>query len=150
MWGLLKREEPEAEPLPKPVSLTGVPIARPVLRPVTGASNPGPQPSALIPSPKQRRKRVQVEGLFLEAQPEPLVHAKALLELIQTYAEEKMGKYVPQSHLERTYLQMCAQNDWEPRHWTAIGRRLGRLTDRRTVKRDGKRFRAYRIPRARC
>ena len=30
----------------------------------------------------------------------------------------------------------------EPRHWTAIGRRLGRLADRRTLKRDGKQFRA--------
>jgi hypothetical protein len=32
---------------------------------------------------------------------------------------------------------MGAQNEWKPRHCTAIGRRLGRLTDRRTLKRDG-------------
>jgi uncharacterized protein (DUF4415 family) len=146
VWGLFKREQRAAELLSKPVSQIGGPTTRPIPRSISGVSNSGPHPSAPISSPKRRGKRVQVEGLFLEAEPEPLVHAKALLWLIQTQCPEKMGKYVPQSHLARTYQQMCAQNDWKPRHWTAIGRRLARLTDRRTVKRDRKRFRAYRIP----
>ena len=146
MWGLFKRVQPAAELLSKPVSQIGGPTTRPIPSPISDVSNPGPQPSASISNPKRHRKRVQVEGLFLEAEPEPLMHARALLQLVQTECPETMGKYVPQSHLERTYRQMCTQNEWKPKHWTAIGRRLGRLTDRRTVKRDGKRFRAYRIP----
>ena len=145
-WRLLRRAQTAAELLPKPVSQIGDPTTRPLPRPISGASNSGSRRHARIPSLKRRRKRVQVEGLFLEAEPEPLMHARALLQLVQTECPDKMGKYVPQSHLERTYRQMCTQNDWKPWHWTAIGRRLGRLTDRRTVKRDGERFRAYRIP----
>ena len=129
---------------------TGVPdcgpITGPVPRSISSILNSGPQPSAPISSSKRLRKRVQVEGLFLEAEPVPLMHAKVLLQLVQIECPEKMGKYVPQSHLERTYRQMCTQNEWKPRHWAAVGRRLGRLTERRIVKRDGKRFRAYRIP----
>jgi hypothetical protein len=144
--GLFRRKQPTAELLSKPVSQIGGPTTRPIPRSISGVSNSGPHPSVPVSSPKRRRKRVQVEGLFLEAEPEPLMHARALLQLVQTECPEKMGKYVPQSNLERTYRQMCTQNEWSPKHWTAIGRRLGRLTDRRTVKRDGKRFRAYRIP----
>lgn len=132
--------------LPKPVARIGGPTTGPIPRSISGVSDTGSQHRACIPSPKRRRKRVQVEGLFLEAEPEPLIHARALLQLVQTECPDKMGKYVPQSHLERTYRQMCMQNDWKRRHWTAIGRQLIGLTDRRIVKRSGKRFRAYRIP----
>lgn len=146
MRGLFKRAQTAAERLPKPVSQIGGPTKGPVPRSISGVSNSGPQRHAPIPSSKRRRTRVQVEGLFLEAEPEPLIHTKALLRLVQTECPEKMGKYVPQSHLERTYRQMCTQNDWRPKHWTAIGRQLAGLTDRRIVKRSGKRFRVYRIP----
>jgi hypothetical protein len=145
-WRLFKGKQPAAELLAKPVSQIGVPNTRPLPDPISSASNSGPQPPTPIANPKRRRKRVQVEGLFLEAEPEPLMHARVLLQLVQTECPEKMGKYVPQSHLERTYRQMCMQNDWKRRHWTAIGRQLIGLTDRRIVKRSGKRFRAYRIP----
>jgi len=145
-WRLFKGAQMAAELLPKPVSQIGDPPTRPLPRPISGASDSSSQRRARTPGPKRRRKQVRVEGLFLEAEPEPLMHARALLQLVQTECPDKMGKYVPQSHLARTYRQMCTQNDWKPWHWTAIGRRLGSLADRRTVKRDGKRFRAYRIP----
>ena len=65
------------------------------------------------------------------------------------YAEDAIGKYIPQSQLERFYGELCEREGWTPRSWTAIGRRLKGLTDRRRLKRNGKQFRAYRIPRAR-
>jgi hypothetical protein len=78
------------------------------------------------------------------------VHAKALLRQIQLHAEDVIGTYIPQSHLQRFYHELCEREGWEPRSWTAIGRRLNSLTDRRRLKRNGKQFRAYKIPRGRC
>jgi hypothetical protein len=146
MRGLIKRAQTAAEQLPKRVYQIGSPTTGPIPRSISGTSKSGSQHRACIPGPKRRRKRVQVEGLFLEPEPEPLMHARAILRLVQTECPDKNGKYVPHSHLERTYRQMCAQNDWKPMHWTAIGRQLAGLTDRKIVKRGGKRFRAYKIP----
>ena len=145
---LLKGQDPVAEVL-EPVPLTLAPIADSTPRPAKLTPNHNTQRCVSTVSRKRRRKPVRVEALFLEREPEALVHARALLQLIQVECPEKVGGYVPQSHLERAYQQMCAQNDWTPRHWYAIGRRLNGLTDRRRLKRNGRQFRAYRIPRAR-
>ena len=145
--GLLKREEQEAMPV-KPVPLSVTPVVDSPLRPLSGRSNCDSLRGPSTPSRKRRRKPVRVEALFLEPDPEPLVHARALIQLIQTECPEKIGGYIPRAHLESAYKQMCAQNDWKPRHWSAIGRRLNRLTDRRRLKRNGRQFCAYRIPRA--
>ena len=64
------------------------------------------------------------------------------------YAEETVGTYVPRSELERFYGELCAREGWTRRHWAAVGRQLNQLTDRRRLKRNGKQFRAYRIPSA--
>ncbi len=77
------------------------------------------------------------------------MHAMAILQQIQMYAEDVIGTYIPQSQLERFYGELCEREGGTPRSWTAIGRRLNGLTDRRRLKRNGKQFRAYRIPRAR-
>jgi uncharacterized protein with PIN domain len=66
---------------------------------------------------------------------------------IQTYAEDAIGKYVPQSHLERFYCELCKERGWERKHWCVIGSELGKLTDRVLKKRGTKRFMVYKIPR---
>lgn len=145
--GLLKREELWAEPLPKPVSpITG---PEPCSQPVHPNAAPNRMPlfETRTGVQKQRRTRVQIARLYPETPPEPLKHARALLQLIQTECPHLCGKYIPQSDLARTYRELCAQEQWKPRHWTAIGRRLGKLTDKKNVKRNGSRFVAYRIPR---
>ena len=87
-------------------------------------------------------------NLYPAPEPVPRAHARAILEQIQMYAEETVGTYVPQSELERFYGELCEREGWTRRHWAAVGRQLNQLTDRRRLKRNGKQFRAYRIPRA--
>ena len=96
-------------------------------------------------APKRRRKRIQVESLYREV--EPRRHALALLRLIQAECPQIVGKHVPHLHLERTYRELCELERWKPRHWTSLSRHLGDLTHKRVIKRDGRRFSAYRIPR---
>ena len=147
--GLLKREEQKAEPL-KPVPRTLTPIADSALRPAKVAPDYDPQLCASTLSRKRRRKPAPLGSLYPQPEPEPLVHAKALLRQIQLHAEDVVGTYIPQSHLQRFYHELCEREGWTPRSWTAVGRRLNGLTDRRRLKRNGRQFRAYRIPRARC
>ena len=83
-----------------------------------------------------------------EPQAEAQVQAEALLHEIQTYAEDVIGKYVPQSHLDRFYGELCERKGWEPKHWCVSGSELGKITDRVLKKRGTKRFMVYKIPRA--
>jgi hypothetical protein len=61
-------------------------------------------------------------------------------------APKRLG-YIPHAHLERTYVELCRLEGWAQIHWTALGREMGKLTDRKKVKRNGKALRVYRIPR---
>ena len=114
-------------------------------RPRSVGPNRSTRPAAQA-TPKRRRNRVQVDGLYLEREPEIVRHARALLELIQEQCPEKVGRYIPHTHLDRTYRELCEREGWKARTWAAIARRLGRITRKRLVKRDGSRFIAYRIP----
>ena len=91
------------------------------------------------------RKRVRVEGLYLEREPEPKLHAQALLALIQDECPEKVGSFIPCSHLDRAYRELCDHEGWRALSWMAIARALGTLTRRRLLKRNGVRFVAYRL-----
>jgi hypothetical protein len=95
---------------------------------------------------KRRRKPVRVERLYLEPEPEPKRHARALLQLIREECPEKIGKFIPHTHLDQTYRELCQHEGWEPRNWAAIARPLSTLTRKRLLKRNGTRFVAYRIP----
>jgi hypothetical protein len=104
-----------------------------------------PQSEALTKGPKRRRKRIEIENIYPEkSQSEAFIHATALLDLLK--AECTPGRYIKKKQLERTYHELCAAEGWNPRHWTAIARRLGKLTDKRTAKENGKKFVAYRVP----
>ena len=144
--GLLKREEQKAEPL-KPVPRSLTPIADSALRPARATPDSDSQRCASTRNLKRRRKPALVGSLYPQPEPEPLTHARVLLEQIQVHAEDVVGTYIPQSQLQRFYKELCERAGWTPRSWSAIGRRLNSLTDRRRLKRNGKQFRAYKIPR---
>ena len=133
---LLRRSECMAQLVPQPVTPTAAPNHYP---------NPLSLPAAQTVIRKRRRKRVRVESLYLEREPEPKLHAQALLELIQDECPEKVGSFIPRSHLDRAYRELCDQEGWQALSWMAIARALGTLTRRRLLKRNGVRFVAYRL-----
>ncbi len=124
---LLKREI-EIEPLDEPAA------RRPTLKAVA--------------SPKRRAKSFPVVLLYPESEPEPQSQAEAVLSEIQKYAEHAIGSYVPSTHLQRFYGEMCQERGWKRKHWCVMGHELGKLTERVCKKRGDKRFMAYKIPRA--
>jgi uncharacterized protein with PIN domain len=61
---------------------------------------------------------------------------------------EAVGKFVPMRQLERFYGELCEREGWQPKHWHVIGREMTQLTKKVLKKRKGRRFMAYKIPRA--
>ena len=104
-----------------------------------------PQSEALTKGPKRRRKPIEFENIYPEtSRSEAFIHATALLDLLK--AECTPGRYIKKPQLERMYAEVCAHEGWEPRHWTAIARHLGKLTNKTTAKEHGKKVVAYRVP----
>jgi hypothetical protein len=104
-----------------------------------------PQSEALTKGPKRRRKSIEIENIYPEKSlSEAFIHATALLDLLK--AECTPGRYIKQKQLERWYAEVCVHEGWQPRHWTAIARQLGKLTNKRTKKKNGKKDVAYRVP----
>ena len=68
------------------------------------------------------------------------------MQIIQDECPEKVGKYISHSHLKRMYGEICDRMGWTLRHWTWFARGLSEITIKKEVKRDGRRFVAYRIP----
>lgn len=104
-----------------------------------------PQSEALTKGPKRRRKPIEIENIYPEkSESEAFIHATTLLDLLK--ADCTPGKYIKQKQLERWYADVCVHEGWQPRHWTAIARQLGKLTDKRTKKENGKKVVGYRVP----
>jgi hypothetical protein len=136
----LRRRESGAQTVPLSVPSIDVPKYYPQPLSSVAVRKPSSQ------SKRRRRKPVPVERLYLEPEPEPKRHARALLQLIREECPEKIGKFIPHTHLDRTYRELCQHEGWEPRNWVAIARPLSALTCKRLLKRNGTRFVAYRIP----
>ena len=143
-WKTESETQPRPYPAPKPVPCTVGPTSSPEL--VIPTSAPG-QGDSSAPKARAKRRRICVEGLYPDPPRKAHAHAAALLQLICDECPEKIGKYIPHAHLERTYDELCRMEGWARLHWTALGRELGKLTDRKKVKRNGKALRVYRIPR---
>jgi hypothetical protein len=130
---------------------TGDPSAAPKSLPPNAVAYPIPKllPPTTAPDPchKRRQKRVRVCRLYPESPSEPLIHARALLALVQVECPQYVGGYVPRPDLEGCYRELCEREGWKPRHWTAIARQLGEITSKKTVRHRGERFVGYRIPR---
>ncbi len=106
------------------------------------------QPKA-VPKPrrKPRAKSFPIVWLYPPPQTEPQDQAETLLREIQTHCEHTIGSYVPASSIAQYYGVLAKERDWKPLSWHVIGRELGKLTERISKRRDGKRFNCYRIPR---
>ena len=143
-WKTEPETQPRPYPAPEPVPSTAGRNSFPELVTRTGALGRG---ESLAPKSRAKRRRICVEGLYPDPPRKAQAHAAALLQLICDECPEKVGKYIPHVHLERTYVELCRMEGWGRLHWTAMGRELAKLTDRKKVKRHGKALRVYRIPR---
>ena len=99
-------------------------------------------------SRKRRQKRDRVCRLYARPEPQPLLHARALLAFIQEECPDYIGGYVPRPDMEMFYRRdLCDREGWEPFHWTAVARRLGEITHKKSKRDNGERFIAYLVPR---
>jgi hypothetical protein len=151
---LWKKAEVRAEARPLAAARSAGPNPGPVL--VSSTVAPAAVPDRGLPleslseAPKLCRKRVRIGRLYPETKPKALVHARALMRLIQRECPELIGAYVPDHDLDRSYEELCASEGWPRCNWVAIARQLKVMKiDKKVLKRNGERFRAaYRIPRA--
>ncbi|MCP4780927.1 MAG: hypothetical protein GY877_09340 [Hyphomicrobium sp.] len=88
-----------------------------------------------VVSPKRRAKSFPVVLLYPESEPEPQSQAEAVLSEIQKHAEHAIGNYVPSTHLQRFYGELCEREGWKRKHWCVMGHELGKLTNRVCKKR---------------
>ena len=77
---------------------------------------------------------------------DPAEHAAAILEFLQGPGG-RTGS-LPVDELKQLHVEICAERDWEPIGWTAIGRELRELlkADKTYEPINGRRTRIYRIP----
>jgi hypothetical protein len=114
--------------------------------PATAVSNTFPHPVPQRVAQKRRRKPIEFESIYPEkSEPEAATHARALLALMSEWCTP--GRYIKKSELERMYGELCKAEGWQPRNWIAIARRLGKMTEKRTGKCNGKKCVGYRVPR---
>ena len=133
--------------MPETVHPIGGPDRRPEPLSQTVVPYPCPIPSARTGVPKRRPRLVRVGRLYPEKLSEPQMHARALLACIQEECPQLIGTYVPCADLAKSYSEFAAAEGWTTRGWTTIARQMGGMTTKKSVKRGGKRFTAYRIPR---
>jgi hypothetical protein len=124
------------EPVPEPVpggKLTDYPRAcgedaAPLARPLSGASEPVPITSEPVPEP--------VPKLTAPAEPFPLVHARALLELLRQECCEKFGRgstmLAKASYVQtECYPRLLEERGWREQPWVGrhgVGKYLADLT----------------------
>lgn len=116
--------------------------------------SPDPAPAPVVVAqgtvptscPKVKARRpVRVFRLVAEPQRPAQVHAKALLALIAEETPDAVGQWVLKSDLDIVYRQLAEREGWRRLHWNSIAPELGKLTRKRTVKRQGRRCVAYLI-----
>lgn len=127
-------------------------VATTVRHPEADAQTPVPPPSlALVPaSPAPRHstrrkaaKPARIVRLYPEASKPSAIHARALMRLVREQCPDAVGSWLLASDLARTYAELTKREGWTELSWCSIGRELGKLTRRRTVKRQGRRYIAY-------
>ena len=144
--GLLRRATAFDEAVPEPVCPISGPEQRPEPLSLTVVPDRSPLPLTRTDVPKRRPRPVRVGRLYPEKLSEPQMHAKALLAFIQEECPQLIGTYVPCSDLAKSYEEFAASEGWHSRGWTSIARQLGSMTSKKSIKRTGRRFTAYRIP----
>jgi hypothetical protein len=108
---LLRRTESPGQLLPQPAPLTAALDQCSHSLIFSTVPKQDAESAAKTGPPKRRRKGLRVEGLYLEREPEPARHARALLELIQDECPEKIGGFIPRSHLSRATASYATAKD---------------------------------------
>ena len=77
----------------------------------------------------------------------PAEHAAPILDFLQGPGG-RTGS-LPVDELKKLHVEICAESDWEPIGWTAVGRELRKLLGAQKTYEDikGRPTRVYRIPR---
>lgn len=123
-------------PCTEPISLAPVPVSCPL--PVSSSPVPAPRPR------KTAAKRAQIFRLVLEPLKSPAEEQAAkILAIIREEVPDAKGQWLIVADLSKTYREIAQQEGWPELRWAAIGRELGKLTKRKTIKKDGKRHVAY-------
>lgn len=104
----------------------------------TPAPNPWPKPKA--------RKPVRIYRLYPTPQTPAAIQARALLAFIREQCPDAVGMWIVREELARAYAELASREGWTILSWCRIGRELGKLTKRRTVKRNGRKLTAYFVP----
>src|SRR5262245_60011793 len=125
MRDLFWPSEPVPEPVPsgklidfpRPCGEHAEPLARPLSNPVPSASEPVPSAPEPVPEP--------VPKLATPAEPVPLVHARALLELLRKDCDEKgfggQGVIIKASYVHtECYPRLLEERGWREQPW--VGR----------------------------
>lgn len=103
-------------------------------------------PSA-VPAPRPRKqaaKRPQIFRLVLEtSKPSASAQAAKLMAIVRETVPEAQGHWLIVSDLAKSYREIAVQEGWPELRWAVIGRELGKLTKRKTIKKDGKRYVSY-------
>jgi hypothetical protein len=137
------------EPAPQLIATSGAPNPVPRVEPLTGSTDQAPNPVPASRPNNRRRKPIRILDIYREPSgtvPAARLHAAALFDLMKELSDDHSGQYVPKLQLQRMYADECRRRNWLACHWTAIGRELGRLTDKRKVRRHGRRIMVYRVP----
>ena len=118
----------------------------------TLARSPAPPPCPAVvaqtpapnPWPKTKaRKPARIYRLYPTPLTPAAIQARALLALIREQCPDAIGKWIVREELARAYAELAEREGWTALTWCRIGRELGKLTKRQTVKRDGRKLTAY-------
>lgn len=91
---------------------------------------------------KQPAKPARVLRLYPEPERPAAAHARRLLAMIAEFSDRR-GSWVIVGDLQRVYGELAAKEGLTELRWSTIGRELGKLTRRKTVKLHGQRHVAY-------
>lgn len=105
------------------------------------------QTPAPTPWPKAKaRKPARIYRLYPTPQTPAAIQARALLAFIREQCPDAIGMWIVREELARTYAELAEREGWTALTGCRIGRELGKLTKRRTVKRNGRKLTAYLLP----
>lgn len=100
-------------------------------------------PAGAVPTPRPRKPPAPIYRLYPETERPAVAHARALMALVREECPEAVGAWLLASDLSRTYSELSKREGWAELSWCSIGRELGKVTKRRTLKRQGRRHVAY-------
>jgi len=98
-------------------------------------------------SRKAAAKPAKIFRLVRDTKSKPIDHASAqaerFLKITRDAVPDAIGHWLIVSDLAKSYREIAQQESWPQHSWTVMGRELGKITKRKTIKSGGKRHVAY-------